>query len=500
METKMRFLPVLMLILLPFLCFAQTEVPAAPLEPIPAPVANESVNEEERSSEDFVNIRINMSWEEWKARHGGGEQDSSEIAQMLVQEEVEKHLEEEGSFYILTDDADNQFIIQEFRWEASEYVYMYHFTVERMDENGDFILYNEQDVEENFADCRLVAGEYRYKIGLYNFLGILELETDWFPVTVKKAIKPVITNVSPDYLYVDTEDENIMTVKGNDLSESVSFKLINTETGLELPVIVVDKDIAKNVFDVQVAGLDLEPGSYMISARNEGGLTFSYSPITFAMSRPVDFCISIRRSWSIQIGRNVIDDYWTWNDCTSHSSLLSLLEAWDLDFWNEIGGGVESAFKYVQGIFDYSALDARLTFIPFKKKAGYFGFSLDVSAFRNVNQSKLYDPYNENYEIDATIFDAHLDFVYEHTMGRHFIFDVHAGAGVSLFNINLNYANATTVDVFNALGLCFSGGASIQFYPRRYFYMEVGCDYTFNLFNGITTQYADPGFSLGVRF
>ena len=421
----------------------------------------------------------------------GDETDPSEIAQELVQNEVEKTLEEEGSFYILTDDEDNQFIIQEFKWEASEYVYMYHFVVERKDENGLYTVYDEQDVEENFADCQLVAGEYRYKIGLYNFLGIIELWTDWYAINVKKAIRPAITSVSPDFMYVDFGNDGKFTIKGKDISETASFKFTNIETGLELPAVVIDKDIARSVFNVQINGMSLEPGQYAVSARNEGGLTFSYSPITFAISRLVDFCISIRRSWAIHWDNEIIKNSWDWCDSNSGTSLFTLMEKLGFDSWKKVG-----FLNSVRDFFDQSALDARLTVLPLKKRAGYFGFSLDVSSFQAVNQTSEYK--NTNYEIYANLSTAHLDFVYEHTLGMHFIFDVHAGAGASMCDIELKYSASS--DTLKSIGLCLSAGLAFQWYPRRYFYMELGCDYNFNLFSGIKIHYVDPGFAMGFRF
>ena len=65
----------------------------------------------------------------------GGNTDGSSgtaagTAQSLVQSEVDKVLEKEGSFYILNEGTDDQTIVQEFRWEASDDVYMYKIQLE----------------------------------------------------------------------------------------------------------------------------------------------------------------------------------------------------------------------------------------------------------------------------------------------------------------------------------------------------------------------------------
>ena len=468
MEIKKIILSGLLFLIISCFCFAQ--------------------NQDAEQNEDWHTVRL--LGDDW------GEGSASEIAQGLVQEEFEKVLEDEGSFYILTDDEDNQYIIQEFKWEASEYVYMYRFVVERKTDDGVYEEYDVQDVEENFADCMLVAGEYRYKIGLYNFLGIIELWTDWVPITVKKAIKPFITDVSPDSLYVDTGEDAVFSVKGKDLSESATFKLIKLESDLEFPAEVIDKNVDKNQFTVQVSGLNLEDGKYSLTVRNEGGLLYHYTPISLVHS-PVDFYLSFRRSWAIPLGRDVIHDYWYWDNTFSNSSLLSLLEDNDLDFWRD-WGTVGDVLNYIEDFYDYSSIAAKFTVIPFKSRSNLFGFSLDATTLQCVNQEN-HSNSGKNYEINSNISMFSFDFVYQHSFGNHFNVDVHAGAGVSLLNIDISYGGHSHEEI-ESLGLCFNGGVVMQLFPWRHFYLELGADYIFNLFKGINVQYVAPELSIGWRF
>ena len=437
MEIKKGILPVVLLLLLPFLCFAQDQ------------------------NEDWHTVRlIGDNYIEGSA---------SEIAQGLVDAEFEKVLEEEGSFYILTDDAENQFIIQEFKWEASEYVYMYRFVIERQDENGSYILYDEQDVEENFADCMLVAGDYRYKIGLYNFLGSIELWTDWVPVTVRKAIKPEITDVSPDYVYVDTGDDVVLTVRGEQLSESPKFRLTNIETGLVIPAVVIDKDLAKNLFKIQISGFDYTEGKYTVTARNDGGLLSHFSTVSLVNSSPFDLTLSVMVTDPLATSNTIIKNYW---------------------YWLSDDNGFFNPNYYAQ-----------LTFIPFKGKNNYFGFSLGVSTAFYLRY--YCRPEDNSYEYDYYIFSrlstAYLCFHYQRPLGGHFVFDAHFGAGASLFEIDINYKIGTREELMS-VGLNMRGGIGIQWFPWRHIYVQLSGDYVFNLFNGLNIQYVEPGVSLGWRF
>lgn len=433
----------------------------------------------------------------------GGNTDGSSgtaagTAQSLVQSEVDKVLEKEGSFYILNEGTDDQTIVQEFRWEASDDVYMYNFVILKKDDiSGNYFMYDSINTENNYVDCILEAGTYRYKIGLFNFLGIIELETDWIPVEVKKAIRPEVRSVSPNYIYIETGVDTTLTVKGKDFTENASFTLINMDTGLTLPTVVMDKDLARNHFTVKVSGLGLEPGKYKISARNEGGLTFEYSPVTFVFSDAFDICVSLGRRVPIPLNFNngyveLIENYWNWSDSTNNYNLGYLFSELidDNEFfekWSQIAG--------------LTHLTGEFTFIPIKSGAGFFGFSIGGSAFMGVHDYTHRNPVSgyDDYCIEANFYEPHINFVYELTLGKSIIINAQLGGGVSILPFNVIY-NTGSYDESLALGLNFDGGLAFQFYIGRTFYIELSYRYVFNLFSGFNFQYHDPGISMGLRF
>ena len=411
-----------------------------------------------------------------------------------------RQLEEEGSFYIKSKDNENQTIIQEFKWEPSDDVLMYEFVLQQKHDDGDFWPYRTENTEENYIDCELGAGEYRYRLGLYNFLGIKELETDWVYISVKKAIQPEIKSVSPSSVLVESSKPTTLTVKGADLGENTTFTLVNRMKNFSLPAVVIDKDLARNVFKVQVSGGGLEPGEYALSARNEGGLTFDYSPIELVYSDAFDFCISL----GLGIPHNlfqytIIENAFYWD-----RSYLDLL-------FDPLPEEEESYRDYFNSTPD---LWLKLTFIPYKSGSGFYGFSINANFFpslryddynfSSLNQAtNIYGEtvtwYDVNYRINTMMASAHIDFNYQKMLGTHFVFDAHAGLGVSYCNFILNYATSS-YDQFHLIGLCVSGGVTMQWLPWRHFYFELGCDYTFNIFNGMVIHYLDPQFSIGVRF
>ncbi len=380
-------------------------------------------------------------------------------------DDVEKNMENEGSFFLITDDENNTTIVQEFTWDASDDVFMYKFVIEKQDELGFFELYDEQDTEDNFADCVLDAGEYRYKIGLYNFLGIIELETDWTPVSVRKAVKPEITDVSPDFLYIETGSEIVLTVEGKELSEDATFKLTNMESGLVLPAVVIDKDLVKNKFSIRIDSLLVEPGKYEVSARNDGGLSYSYSPITLSFSDAFDICISVGIGLS----------------CSTHEDVMKDYLKWPFGF---------------RTLYNHPSSHIGITFIPYKGEKGFMGGSVLFSTFTLHYED---NDYYYNYYIDLNGLVWTLCFNYERPLGSHFIFDAHIGGGVTLMNLCIIY-RVGVGESNKVLGLAFRAGAAIQFYFRRHFYFELNVDYVLNLFKGINIQYLDPCLSMGWRF
>ncbi|MCR4713925.1 MAG: hypothetical protein K5751_06035 [Treponemataceae bacterium] len=417
-------------------------------------------------------------------------------SQNIEEDNFEKVMEEEGSFYIRTDDENNQTIVQEFKWEGSDDVFMYHFVIEKLNDEGIFEEYDAQDVETNFIDCTLGAGEYRYKIGLYNFLGIIELETDWVNVSVKKAIKPKVKSVSPDYIYVDMGVDSSFTVRGSDLSETASFKVVNIETGLTLPAVVMDKNLEKGSFTLQVDTNTIEFGDYLLLARNEGGLSFEYKPITFVRSRVVDFCISVGMGYPLSLYENIIKDYWYWYRLGDEK----------FDF----KGDNAPKISFIDGVLLQNlASNALITIMPIKTKAGNFGLTVGASPYLTLTYS--------NKEAGTTInslLNSFFGYInYQHSLGYKFVFDVHAGGGVTLMDIEIQY-NTGTPEKLKFGGICIKGGLAVQFYPLHHFYLELSCDYVLTsianrkvksnagIFSngGIMMQHIEPALSLGWRF
>ena len=420
-----------------------------------------------------------------------GEPSSDDGVFYIDDTDFEKVMEEEGSFYIRTDDENNQTIVQEFKWEGSEDVFMYHFVIEKMNEEGIFEEYFEKDIETNFIDCTLGAGEYRYKIGLYNFLGIIELETDWVPVTVKKAIRPTIKSISPDYIYFDAGVDSSFSVRGTDIDENATFKIVNIDTGLTLPAVVMDKNLDRGSFTLQVDTMRLEVGRYTLIARNEGGFSFESKPIDFARSRIVDICISFGVGYPISMNSDLIENYWYW----------------PLGFDGDNAPAINFSDPE-NPIVRNLTLNARFTLMPIKTKIGNFGFTLGVLPYLNL----VYRNQDEGYSINSMLNSFYLCFNYQHMLGYKFVFDVHGGGGITLMDVELKYSTGTPVPT-KVGGFCFTGGMTIQFFPRQHLYFELGCDYMFTYFppriqnpegedtnKGINMQYINPVLSLGWRF
>ena len=89
--------------------------------------------------------------------------------------------------YYIQDTADGATFIQTFRWEANPYVQKYVFIIEKLNKRNKWEQIDKKETETNSVEESLTAGEYRYKLELYNFLGYVELETEWQAVSITKA-------------------------------------------------------------------------------------------------------------------------------------------------------------------------------------------------------------------------------------------------------------------------------------------------------------------------
>lgn len=339
--------------------------------------------------------------------------------------------------YYIQDTSDGAVFIQTFRWEENDFVQKYVFTMEKLNKRGKWEQIDKQETELNYVEESLSAGEYRYKLELYNYLGFMELETEWQPVLITKAYQPKITDVSPGTIYLEEEQDGVFTVDGSELSDTTEFILKSGKT--ELKSTVIQSNSRKHSVKLQFNPDELDTGKYTLIAKNVGGLSYSYSDIKIQFKKMTDFDIS-----------------------GGYAPLIVV--------------GDETMAKYFEQSAFWLGLNNRITFIPLKRKAGYFGASLSNTAYFMKNDA-------QKYSLNSFVIFTHLDFTYQKPLpNKRFVFDAHIGGGITTFaNMFFEFPNQIYSDKFFAFMPEVAAGVSIQFYALKRLYVEFGVDYNFTL-------------------
>lgn len=354
--------------------------------------------------------------------------------------------------YYIQDTSEGAVFVQTFRWEANDYVSKYVFTIEKLSKRGKWEQIDKKETEFNYIEQTLSAGEYRYKLELYNFLGIMELETEWQPVLITKAYQPKISDVSPGIIYLEEEQDGVFTVDGSELSDTTEFVLKAGKK--ELKSTVIQSNSRKHSVKLQFDPDELDTGKYNLVAKNIGGLTYTYPDIRIQFKKMMDFDVS-----------------------GGYAPLIVVAD--------------DTMKTYFGQSFFLLGLNNRLTFIPLKRKAGYFGVSLSNTAYFTKND-------DSKYSLSSMLLFTHLDFTFQkQIIEKKLMFDAHVGGGFTSFiNMYFEFPNEIYSERFFGFYPQVAAGVDLEIYVSKRLYIEVGVDYSCTL--NITTDGSGSTFIHGI--
>lgn len=362
--------------------------------------------------------------------------------------------------YFIEETDEGRMIIQRFQWQSIPGALQYDFTLEESTEDG-WKEINFQTVTDNFVSIELSPGEYRYKIAVYNLLGIVETESEWEAVSIKQAYNPDLDSISPDIIYLEEANSGIFTVTGQNLREETKFylRVINSQN-TENIIFPLSKEIEENnrrvrlQFDID----QIDVADYVLVAENPGGLDAESSGIRIQFRKPIDFNISA-------------------------------------GYMPAIIPYPDTVKTYFNSIFYPFSAGARITFIPVKRRGGYFG-----AAISGAYSLLFYD--TGAYTLSGHLVESNLLFVYQFPIVKHFLtFDAHVGGGFVYFiDTKFSYSHDLQSDILNAMFPAVSGGLSLQFYVLRRLYIECGADVTFAFAPDMPLLITRPQLSIGWQF
>lgn len=372
---------------------------------------------------------------------------------------------------------------QTLEWEASdsEFVLYYIVVIEKYNskkqkfEEALTIRAKNTDTSVEIRP-RQSPGLYRYKIVTYNLIGAPGTESEWMEFSILHALSPRITNISSSVtgsstIYLNRYNDGVFTVEGKNLfaptadtalddfddssspkdetsvTSKTSYVLTNCSTGEQLiPEIVESNKSGRKIkmrFDVSA----LKTGDYILTATDASGLKTDSGKnlIVVKESEKCSFDFSLGYAASFALYGGTYPEY------------------------------AESK------IYPYSAY-TRMNLIFLKRKGGHLGVGLNAHA----NHVKFE---NSAYTIKGNTIDAYLNAIYQFPLyfssknekkrGKlAAALEIYGGVGVLLFNdFYFTFKNNAKSYEFKSLGISVQGGADIQLFLGRKFFLEFGADY-----------------------
>ena len=397
---------------------------------------------------------------------------------------------EENSLQNTEESAEERWQYLEWEEEDPEFVLNYEVVIEVLEkESGIYTEINRLQTETNNTYIQvkpfLPPGNYRYKVITYNLIGIAVVESDWFEFRIVKAFKPEISNISAEVnhsstLFLDEINNGIFNIVGKNLFEEpnngneisfTTYELKNKKKKNAEPLIpkILELDDKNRRLKIQFDMDDLDVGTYIFMATDASGL------------------------------KNVIDK--------KNEIIVKFKKSVDFD----ISGGYtlpiifdETINKYMGSSVWPLSLYARLSFIPFKHRFGYFWMGLTSSYTRMISNK-------DTYRIGGNLLTANALFVYQFPIRiklkksdqqKHIItLDFHAGAGFTFFNdFKFHFDHNIVSNPLNSLNISIDFGFAAQIYITNRLYTEIGADYIMAFVSDMEFGMLEPQISIGWQF
>ncbi len=373
-----------------------------------------------------------------------------------------------------------------------EYVLKYEVVIEeKKNDKSDWTEINRLLTEDNTTRVQikplLTPGLYRYKVITYDLIGIPEIESDWFEFNIYRAYLPQVRSVEASVthsstIYLDEINDGIFTVNGRnlfDLQDGLTdtsftvYEVFNTRRKNAEPIIPNILEFSDNNrrLRVQFNMEDLDTGTYYFTARDASGLVSENAKdntFTVKFRKAVDFDVSAGYTCPIIIFGDKMKEY-------LNTNALPL------------------------------SANAKIAFMPFKRRFGYLGIGVDAVYSRLLTKT-------EGYDLDGNYINGNALFVYQlpiriksktdETKLRHLAtIELHGGAGVSMFqNTVFHFPHDIDSEPLNSMDLCAIAGISGQIYFTNRLYAEIGADFLMPFMENLPMGMVKPVAAVGWQF
>lgn len=389
--------------------------------------------------------------------------------------------EDSRNYFVHQDESDNYLIFQKLEWNAGSHIKWYEITLEMFDdaagtwlpvntaipaEHTNVILGSIPELiadgtyksQENHITVCLRAKEsgepqkYRYAVTSYNLLGQKSFSTEYTEFEINKAYIPEIERVSPDLIYLDTIYDPSIRVTGENLRLNTDYYLFNDKEIIR-PLEIIRDDNNRRA-DVVFDPRTFDTGNWFLRAENPGGFTTDSSPITIKFMKWYDLSLSLGYSpLAIVYDENIKNYYFT--------NFMPL------------------------------GFDVRGTFIFLKKRAGYFGVSIN-GKWNAISTT------SSQYGISINFAHTFIAFTYRYPIIRNKLtVEARAGGGLSYTSTIFSFAQNLYSEPFSAIFPAVTAGVSIAGYAWRGLYFEAGADFITSFSPGMIIMSIAPTISVG---
>lgn len=256
----------------------------------------------------------------------------------------------EENYFFEFDESGAARFTQVISWDPVEYVKKYRLEI--LDASGSTVFDDTSGTTERTVP--LVAGEYRYRITIYNLLDKPELTSDWTDLSVHKAELPKIDSINPRILYLDRGDLSFL-IRGSNLSPDATVKILDPETGEEVFELSVRDSSVEGMLDVGLPPDILDAGEYRVRVANPGGL-FADDESLFRIKGRSPYSLWVSAGWNPWVP--LYDSWYTgiWDDGIYLPGAVAHL-SWTFAAKNELEFGVRGTasvhvFEVVENGFD----------------------------------------------------------------------------------------------------------------------------------------------------
>ena len=341
----------------------------------------------------------------------------------------------EQNYYIEKSGEEFRFI-QRLFWEESKNASRYELIVERREQNGKYKEAQRISVEQAFAEVSLDAGHYRYKVQVYDLLDALSFTTNWREFNVIQALQPELTSISPQAFFLDEEEAWVITLHGKNLLPESEFCLIKNKTKITPQSHVSEGTSANLVFSKEA----LVPGTYVVYAKNPGGLDAHLESFTIGYKNKFDLNISLGYAPVVPLYGYLFKDF-----------------------------SMEAPFTGI--IYPLGAI-TRISCVPFKQSWGCLGVEFSGS-FTFLEHDR------EFYTAKAFFFNTHLGFLYQRFfLEKTLAINVSLGAGITtLLDFHYEYPIGSPANDKTTLYPSAIAGVSAMLFFVQPFYVNMGMDF-----------------------